>query len=393
MTAIEFIRAFYISTAYFFLFLFLCWATVLYYLGSSRQKILHSEGSPMQIGALILTVAIIFFIGLRPVDYEFWDMVPYARFYDNLSKDTPFISIHPGGEWLWSDFAVFCKHIGLNVNEFFLVIAVFYYGCMFMCSLIIARKNLWIAVLFFFISFSTYNYGTNGLRNGLACSIELVALCLLPERGIKRLLSFMLMFFTLSIHRSTMIPSAAAVISLYLIRDTKMAIRFWLVSIALSLVAGSTVERFFVAIGFDDRMEAYYNRQFSENTQQIFSHTGFRWDFLLYSSAPVAMIWYTTRYRLFTDKMYTMFANTYLIANSFWILVIRAAFSNRFAYLSWFIYPVVIMFPLLRMNLWKDQDRKTAIILFFYSGFTFFMFFIYYYGTSGFRGFDQFWWD
>ena len=58
-------------------------------------------------------------------------------------------------------------------------------------------------------------------------------------------------------------------------------------------------------------------------------------------------------------------------------MVIRSEQSNRFAYLSWFIYPLVIAYPLLRMNLWDDQDRKLAIILFLYSGFTFFMEFIY----------------
>jgi hypothetical protein len=73
-------------------------------------------------------------------------------------------------------------------------------------------------------------------------------------------------------------------------------------------------------------------------------------------------------------------------------MVVRAAFSNRFAYLSWFLYPIVFTYPLFRMNIWKDQDRKTALILFAYSGFTFFMFFVYYFGTTGFKGFDQYWW-
>jgi hypothetical protein len=104
------------------------------------------------------------------------------------------------------------------------------------------------------------------------------------------------------------------------------------------------------------------------------------------------MIWYVTKYRRFSDPEYTAVANAYLLSNAFWIMVIRAAFSNRFAYLSWFIYPIVIAYPLLRMNVWKDQDRKTTIILFFYSAFTFFMFFIYYFGTTGFRGFDLYWW-
>jgi hypothetical protein len=129
-----------------------------------------------------------------------------------------------------------------------------------------------------------------------------------------------------------------------------------------------------------------------EADEEIFSHTGFRWDFLLYSLFPVVMIWYVTRHRKFNDLGYNVIANTYLFCNAFWIMVIRSSFSNRFAYLSWFMYPLVMFYPLLRMNIWKDQDRKTAIILFLYSLFTFFMFFIYYFGTTGFRGFDQYWW-
>jgi hypothetical protein len=37
--------------------------------------------------------------------------------------------------------------------------------------------------------------------------------------------------------------------------------------------------------------------------------------------------------------------NTYLLANSLWILLIEANFSNRFAYLSWFMMPWVLLYP------------------------------------------------
>ena len=36
------------------------------------------------------------------------------------------------------------------------------------------------------------------------------------------------------------------------------------------------------------------------------------------------------------DQLYVKMCNIYLLANAIWILVIRANFSNRFAYLSWF---------------------------------------------------------
>ena len=167
--------------------------------------------------------------------------------------------------------------------------------------------------------------------------------------------------------------------------------RFWVASVGISLVAGPLMEQFFTALGFDDRMEQY-TRTDQATMESTFSRTGFRWDFMLYSAFPVVMIWYVTIHRKFRDKAYNVLAITYLLCNAFWLMVIRAAFSNRFAYLSWFIYPLVIAYPLLRMNLWKDQDRRTAILLFFYSGFEFFMFFIYYFGTTGFKGFQLYWW-
>ena len=255
------------------------------------------------------------------------------------------------------------------------------------------RKNLWFAVLFFYISFSCYSYGINGIRNGLGCSLDLIAISLFALGGAKRSVGIVLMILAMGIHRSTALPSAAAIASLYFVKDTKTAIRFWIASIAISLVAGPLVERFFAALGFDDRMSDYASTNQEEGAMDQFSSTGFRWDFLFYSSGAVVMIWYVTRYRKFKDSVYTILANSYLLCNAFWVMVIRSAFSNRFAYLSWFLYPVVMAYPLLRMNLWKDQDRKTALIFFLYSGFTLFMFFIFYFGTSnGFRGFDLYWW-
>lgn len=389
MESIEFIDVFYYTTAWYTFFLLAIWITVLYYIGSSGQKLLHLHNSPSQVMAVGLAFLVTWFLGLRPISSEFGDMWLYSLSFFK-SDEISYSGIQFGGEWLWRDLTTFCRRSGMNVNEYFLTVEIGYVGFMLAAALKLTRRNLWVALLFFFIAFSFFSYGTNGIRNGLACSIELLALALLAEKGYQRTMGLILMFLALGIHRSTMLPSAAAIATVYVIKDTKIALRFWLVSIAISLVAGPLVEQFFSALGFDDRMSAYSMSSYRES--DVFSHTGFRWDFLLYSSFPVAMIWYVTKHRHYSDIAYTMISNVYLLCNGFWIMVIRAAFSNRFAYLSWFIYPLVIFYPLLRMNIWKDQDRKTAIILFFYSGFTFYMFFIYYFGTTGFKGFDAFWW-
>lgn len=386
MQPIEFIAYYYYGTAYYCFFLVVCWMTTIYYVGSNTQKILHAEGNPSQPMTVVLTVLVSFFLGLRQLKGDFGDTISYAHHYERLVK---YASIDFNTEWLFENFQFFSKTVlGLNVHEFFVLDCLIYFGCMLICSVILVRQNLWLAMLFFFTGFQTYSFGVNGLRNGLACSMVLVAISLLATRK-KHYVAIALMLMAFFIHRSSMLPTAMAVVSLFFIKNTRLALRFWYASIVLSLFAGPVFEQFFASLGFDDRMSTYTNAAGASDTVL---YSGFRFDFLFYSAFPVWMIWYVTQRRKFNSPEYSIFANTYLLCNAFWILVIRASFSNRFAYLSWFLYPIVIAYPLMRMNLWKDQDRKTAIIFFFYTGFTFFMFFVYYFGTTGFRGFDQYWW-
>ena len=393
MQPIEFIASYYYSTAYYIFLLIVSWFTTLYYVGSNGQKLLYkNESDPSQIAAVAMTAMMAIFIGLRQLARDFGDTTSYAASYNFISS-FDFMPISYKTEWFWQDLKVFCRMVlNLNVHEFFLLVATIYYGGMLICAFFLMRKNLWLAMLFFFTAFQTFTFSTNGIRNGLACSLVLVAIAIICDKKKLTIIPALLMFLAIGTHRSTMLPSVAAIASLYVFKDTKTALRFWIASIALSLIVGHAVENFFASLGFDDRMEGYSNAQYDESNVDRFSHTGFRWDFLLYSVFPVIMIWYVTQHRRFNDPQYNVIANVYLLCNAFWIMVIRAAYSNRFAYLSWFIYPMVIAYPLLRMNIWKDQDRRTALILYAYSGFTFFMFFIYYFGTTGFKGFDQYWW-
>ena len=393
MQAIDFVESWYYGTVFYFFFLFLSWATVLYYIGSGSQKLLRSEGSPMQGVALLLTIMMILFLGLRPDGGVFVESGSYRDTYIYLLKEGDYEPVSFQTEWLWRNMTILFKTIGLNYHEYFLIVEFFYLGGMFLVSLLLIRNNLWMAMLFFFTAFSTYSYGVNGIRNGMACSVELIAIALIAMDKKNWPATLLLSFLAIGIHRSMMLPTAAVFASVFVIKDPKVSIRFWLLSIAISLVAGPYVEMFFSSLGFDDRMTDYSS---TSQEQDMFTDSGprgFRWDFLFYSIWPIVMTWYLTMYRKFKDKTFNVIANTYILCNAFWIMVIRAEFSNRFAYLSWFLYPVVIAYPLLRMNLWKDQDRKTAIIFFLYSGFIFFMFFIYYFGTmSGFRGFNLYWW-
>lgn len=363
-------------TGMFALCLFMC---IKYSLSADNQNI--TKDIPVsRFFTIVFTIIVILFIGLRPISGRFFtDMPMYAHTYNNI-LDGYNIPEDERGEWIFSYFGNVCKRIGLIDREYFLAIAVFYFGLMAITCWRLMRRNMFIAVLFCFISFSCYSYGVNGIRNGMATSIMMIAITFFKyERKWEIPIALLLVFASIGIHKSMVLPGFCAVISFLFIKDIKYSIAFWVASIFISAIAGNIVTEFFVNLGFDDRMDQYANLdEFGEVKDSVNIKAGFRFDFIIYSIMPIIMAWYVTIKRNFKDNMFNLIANTYILANAFWVMVIRSEQSNRFAYLSWFLYPLVIAYPLLRMNIWENQDRKLSIILFIYSGFTFFMEYVYY---------------
>lgn len=349
----------------------------IYYLSPSPSGInrVH-QYKKNEILALLLGFLVILFIGCRPISGVFVDMPMYAHVYNNIYGENTLYDSR--GEWVFYLIGTTCKEFGLSDKMYFLILSFIYYGCMVLACWRLMRRNFFLALIFCFTSFSCFSYGVNGLRNGVGCSLILLSITFLGKDKWNLAIAIVLMFLALNIHRSTLLPSVCALVSMFWLRNTKMAIFFWVASILISALIGNYVTEFFVNLGFDDRMEQYANLDQSETITTIDQLSGFRIDFIIYSIMPIIMAWYVTIKRNFKDKTYNIIAITYILSNAFWIMVIRSEQSNRFAYLSWFLYPLVIAYPLLRMNIWEDQDKKTGIILLCYVGFTFFMNFIYY---------------
>lgn len=171
-------------------------------------------------------------------------------------------------------------------------------------------------------------------------------------------------------HASLVIPIAAFVVS-GIYKNPKIYVYIWLLAIPLSLVGGSSWSTIMAGLGLEDRTSGYLTNS-DENMNQ-FSQTGFRWDFLVYSGSAVFAGAYFILKKKITDPFYIHVFGIYCIANAFWILVITAAFSNRFAYLSWFLMPVIFAYPMFRYKIWKEQYKIFGAIIFVYFMFTYFM--------------------
>lgn len=315
----------------------------------------------MRIIGWTYLVFILFFMGLRPISGRYFiDMGTYNQIFEHYARGGEIISTK---DIVFNIFTKLCSQI-MSAKFYFLICAGLYIIPLFIVCKTWFKDYWFYGFMFLVTAFSFWAYGTNGIRNGIAGSLFLLGVS--REKRISQALWILL---AIGFHKSMLLPTAAFVFANFY-NKPKWVIAFWALCIPLSLVAGSGFENFFGGLGFDeDRLE--YLTKGADATQ--FENTGFRWDFLLYSATAVFAGWYFIVKRKFNDKIYFWLFNTYVISNAFWILVIRANFSNRFAYLSWFMIGLVIIYPLLKQFILPKQYKKIGLIFVLYFSFTFFM--------------------
>lgn len=312
-----------------------------------------------------LLLLMILYLGTRPVSYVFGDMGTYGKFYNRVAAgETPVIT----KDFLFNYFLAASAKV-MNARTFFFICAIIY----IIPCYIFSRKycgSYWYFVFLIFIgSYMFWPFGTNGIRNGLGTSLFILALCYYE----RKMVMYALMALAFGMHNSIIIPIAGfAVAGVY--KNPKLYYYIWLAAIPLSLIGGGFWESLFGSIGLggDTRAEDYLTKGNVNNDD--FAYTGFRWDFLFYSSFAAFAGWYFIFRKNVTDRFYIHLWGTYMIANAFWILVIRANFSNRFAYLSWFLMAPVIAYPLLRYKLFPSQYRVVGGVIAVYYLFTYIMF-------------------
>ena len=310
----------------------------------------------------VVVLALLLYMGLRPVSGVFGDTINYAAAY-NLMQQGVVVKIEK--DFVFNYFMKWCSGF-MDIHTFFFVIDVFYIVPCYLFSRKYFQKYWFFAMFMFISSFSFWTYGTNGLRNGLATSFFIMGLYFYDKKY------WMYAWFILGyfMHASLVIPIAAFIVASFY-KTPKIYVYIWLFAIPLSLGGGSSWAGLFADLGFADRTEGYLTN--SEGNMNQFSQTGFRWDFLVYSAFPVFAGAYFIFKKKITDPFYIHVFGVYCIANAFWILVITAAFSNRFAYLSWFLMPVIIAYPMFRYKIWKEQYKIFGGILFVYFMFTYYM--------------------
>lgn len=318
---------------------------------------------------LSLLLLMILFIGLRPISGYFVDMSSYNYQLQRFRGETFY--------FMWdTDNKIFDNLIRWwSCNEFepklfFLLIAIIYFGCAYIGIRRLFSNHTLLAYAVFLGAFSTFSYSTNGIKAGAAASVFIMALSYWDNLRI----CLPLMFVSLGFHHSMVMPIGAFLLTVFF-RTPKWYYYGWFFCFLLACFHVTYFQIFFG--GMADEQGAGYLLATEETTV---SHISFRPDFVLYSAMPVILGYnIEMKQRLHLSQVYTTLMHFYLATNSIWMLCMYASFTNRIAYLSWFIYPIVIIYPFLDAHN-RDPRRfvKLRRIVLYHLYFTLFMDIVYY---------------
>ncbi len=344
------------SKIYYYVLLLL---VVYTYMRATTVKLDEAENlQHIKILELSLLVFVTFYMGLRPISPYFGDMINYASHFESNKYA---LRIEAAKDYLFEVFVFYCSKI-MNVQQYLFLCAALYIVPVWLGCKKYFKEYSFYAFLAAVVSFSFWAYGTNGIRNGIATSFFIYGL------SREKLWSKALLFFlAIGFHKTLALPVAAYVLTLF-VTNPIWYFRAWFLAIPLSLAAGGVWEALFSGFMEDDRTAAY----FVENSVES-EVGGFRWDFVLYSAMAVYTAYFFIIKKKFTDATYQTIVGIYLAANAFWILVIRANFSNRFAYLSWFLIALVMFYPFLTNKFFQKQHKILGTVLLGYFAFTFLM--------------------
>lgn len=304
--------------------------------------------------SLLLLFVVTLFFGLRPVSILFADMTGYAYSYEYGD----FMISEVKKEPIWQIIKYFSREVlGLSTHMWFLVVAAIGFIFKFAACRKLFGPHIYTALLFLFTSFSFWSNGVTIIRSNIGMAFAVYGIALFLKQKMKSkllgLFFFVLAFYS---HRSTFLLSCSFIASYYFIRKLSWGLFIYVGCIALSLVYGSFFEGLFSSLGFDDRMS-----QVTTNVDYSgFAYAGFRWDFLAYSIVPIIIGWFAER-KGNIDSIYKYLLNAYILSNAFWVLVIRAQFSDRFASISWTLYSIVLAYPLLKLDIWNKQLNKVQL--------------------------------
>lgn len=297
--------------------------------------------------SLIIVICSALYIGLRTSDIGI-DTSTYKESFRILSNnplssrgkltDILFYAIM----WIFATFSTF---------EVFLVFC----GLVYLGGAYIGMRGLFgrmaiFSLLIFVISPNFFQFSINVMRNGFAASIFIMSFAWRDKP--KKM--YMVMAMSVLCHISMILP-----VMLYFIAGLFKKTTFPIICLLGSLlmqIAGLSIGRLFTFFMASDVAAGYIDTQMSDDSQS--------WvNLMVYGLSPILTAVYFIWIKRYSDRFYVRLLNTFILGTAIYIQVMNVPFALRFAYLSSFLMPVLLIYPMLRRTFWKFQNVWVVSIL------------------------------
>lgn len=357
-----------IPEAYIYIYLILCTIFLLRYLNLATipTEVVSNSIANTNYQILIFLLFLIVWIGFRPISHVFADTAAYNELYGFIKGNTFELDLSTENVIFDNLFNLFGS-FDLPISIFFLFIASIYFPGIYLASRKLFPENAPLAFFSYLVGFSTFSYGTNGIKAGAGAVIFLLALAYKD----RKVLMILLCLVSVGFHHSMKVVIYAYIIA-YIIKNTKLYFYGWIIAAVIATFHISFFQDLFASYGGEKALD-----YLSGNGNVVFL-TGFRLDFMLYSAGPVLVGYLIFIKKGLRNSTYEIWLRMYLLMNSIWMLCMYASFTNRIAYLSWFMYPFVLIYPFYAMYHSKNQLVSGKKVVLYHLYFTWFMEVVYY---------------
>ncbi|MBO4557316.1 MAG: EpsG family protein [Bacteroidales bacterium] len=312
---------------------------------------MYEEQNQSGWGIALFAILLSLFIGFRPVSVDYFvDMENYADSYNALRTADYVFYTAEDSNILFDNIYLYMATHGVSATYFFLLIAVLYFVCIAWACSMIFPKDKFISILVYLSAFSTYSYGVNGIKAGVAAALFLVAVAFFQKRQWVGVIVFTLLSY--GMHHAMVLPIAAFWVCIF-VKDPKLFLGFWVVCFVLSLFKVTIFQELMADLVNEHGAE--YLRGAGGYVKDIFG--GFRIDFVLYSIVPMVVGLIAIEKKQIHSEKFEFLLNLYTMTNAVWLLCMYSDYTNRIAYLSWFLYPIVLIYPFLNEE-WEGPKYK-----------------------------------
>lgn len=319
-------------------------------IGLFQSGVLRNVKSCSHLLVLLVLFVCIAIFGLTPEDASAAvDRENYQIFYLNVNNTFYSSNITETG------FLYFCKIgrllFGRSVTLFFLSCATLYIFA-YNKAIKLLSGNRFYTWLICLLSMGFMAYSVNTMREGLGIAFFLLGICSYLNQ--KRFSFIAYSLIACSIHISLTLP-----VICFVIASRKLKINhcfyIWIGFFFLSLFGLSEFVTQVTEFLQIEKLSGYLNNADTERYK-----VGFRWDFVLYSLLSIIWGGYMIYRFKYTNSIYIILYKTYILVNAVWLLFIKIPFTDRIAYLSWFLMPFLVTIPIVDRN--SNVEAKPAFM-------------------------------